>query len=514
VTSSWDLAAAAFEPPTPRWATPGKLAQELDPRTVQTPALELIDSALVDVAEGRCRRLMVFMPPQEGKSERVARRFVEWLLSHRPDKRVAIASYEQETAERWGRAIREDIATYDGAEGQPNLGLTVQRRDAAAGRWRLAGHEGGVYCVGIGGALTGRPVDVLIVDDPVKGPAEAQSSTHRRAAWDWWTAVARTRLAPDAAVVLIMTRWHEDDLAGRLLKHDPDGWRVISIPALADSPDDPLGRPQGAPLVSARGRTLADWQETRQDVAEYVWGSLYQQRPRPLEGGLFKVAQLRYWHPWAGHNPYSPRETIDLAGKPVTIDDGWRFCIADLAASTKRSADYTVIAAFAYVTSYDLVLLDLSRERMAPEQHLELARPLMERWRTRTLYVEKSFQTATLALQAGQAGIPVTFLNADTDKVTRAMPAAGRVQQGRLWIPAGAPWLTDFVEELAAFPNGAHDDMVDVVAYAERVTTTDAWLPFLAYSAQPRPRRDSWERQMDETFGRLPDVEEIMGRPM
>src|SRR4051794_24703204 len=147
MVTAWEAAAASFAPVQAKWRTPGDLAQALDPRTVQTPALQFIDEALVDVAEGRCRRLMVFMPPQEGKSERVSRRFVEWVLAHQPDKRVVVASYEAETAERWGRAIREDIATFKGDEGTVDLGLSIKRKDSAAGRWTLEGHDGGVYCV-------------------------------------------------------------------------------------------------------------------------------------------------------------------------------------------------------------------------------------------------------------------------------------------------------------------------------------------------------------------------------
>lgn len=154
-------AARAFEPPpAPRWQTPGHLAADLDPRTVQTPARELIDQALVDVFNTPDGRLALSMPPQEGKSQRASRRFPLWALTQNPDLRVAIASYEHGVARRWGRTIRDDITT-----NTHTLGLKVRDDLAAQHEWQLAGHEGGVYAVGIGGALTGRAVDLLIVED-------------------------------------------------------------------------------------------------------------------------------------------------------------------------------------------------------------------------------------------------------------------------------------------------------------------------------------------------------------
>ena len=191
--------------------TPGDLAAHLDARTVQTEALDLLDQHLVDIAERRLDRLIWTMPPQEGKSQRISRIFPLWLLLQNPDTRIAIVSYEADIARRWGRAVRNDIKAH------PELGIAVRHDTSAAHEWQLEGHDGGIVTTGIGGALTGRPVDVLIIDDPVKGRAEADSATYRETAWTWWTETGSTRLAPNAPVVLLMTRWHQDDLAGRLL---------------------------------------------------------------------------------------------------------------------------------------------------------------------------------------------------------------------------------------------------------------------------------------------------------
>src|SRR5690348_7226232 len=272
-------ATKARRPDSDQFGSPGELAASIETTTVQTPALELLDRNLVDIAEGRCPRLIWSMPPQEGKSERTSRRFPLWLLTRNPDLRIAIVSYEMGVARRWGRAIRNDIIEH------PELGLTVRADTSAAHEWQLDGHRGGVYSVGIGGALTGRPVDLLLIDDPLKGRKEADSPTFRNACKDFYTDTARTRLAPGAPVVIIQTRWHEDDLSGWLLS-GPSGseWRYINVPAQAENASDPLGRRPGEYLTSARGRTPGDWEATRRDVGARTWAALYQGRPAPAEG--------------------------------------------------------------------------------------------------------------------------------------------------------------------------------------------------------------------------------------
>jgi hypothetical protein len=352
------------------------LAAQLDTMRRTSPALDLIDQALVDLAEGRCKRLIPAVSPQEGKTSLVAQAFPFWLLTHRPETRIVIASYELEIAARNGRYIRDEIASNDGTDGTLDLGLRVRQTDRAAASWTLEGHDGGVYCVGVGGALSGRAADVLIIDDPVKDSETAHSSVYREGAWDWWRSVARTPLGPDAAVVWVMTRWHAADLAGKLIQETAEPWRVISIPAIADSPDDPVGRAEGEPMISVRGRTLAEWESTRRTVGDYTWNALYMQRPAPLAAGIFKRDRIRYWSPLAS---IEGRARIDLDGRATFLETCYTFLVADLAPSTRTSADYTVIAAWAVPLDQDLVLLDLFRERIQPSGHLDAARPMFTR---------------------------------------------------------------------------------------------------------------------------------------
>ena len=243
----WQLLAELYQPN--RHATPGELGKTIDPRTIQTPALDLIDRALVKLANTPDGRLIISMPPQEGKSTRVGRDLPIWLLQHNPDLRIITGSYGQGLANRNGRAIRNAITAH------PELGLTIAHDHGAAGEWGIEGYVGGVYSIGRGGGVTGRPADFLIIDDPIKDRAEADSKIIRDTCWDWWTDALAARLAPGAQVVLILTRWHQDDLAGRLVASDT-GWEVLNIPAQCENPaTDPLGRVEGEYMISARGRT-------------------------------------------------------------------------------------------------------------------------------------------------------------------------------------------------------------------------------------------------------------------
>lgn len=469
--------------PAPKWSTPGELAKALDPTTVQTPALDLIDRELVALADDETDRLMVFVSPQEGKSTRVSQRFVEWMLVRNPDLRVAIVSYSDEIARRWGSDIKLDVETFNGEDGAVDLGLRLRADSRAAGRWQIDGHRGGVVCVGVAGSLTGRPVDLLVWDDPLKDLEQAQSAKYRDRARRFYQAVAVPRLGPGSKAVLICTRWHYDDPAGWLQQQEPGRWRIVSIPAIAESADDPLGRKVGEPMVSARGDR--DWARIRESVGEYVWASLYQQRPAPSEGGLFKRKSFRYWHPMPADpsiHGITGGQRLDLGGRTLHLDDCWRFLTVDLAASTKTSADYTAAGAWAISPDGDLILLEADRARIEETDHWGLVRPLRERWAADTVFVESRMFGTTMVIDATRAGVPVAELKADTDKVTRALPATARADAGRLWLPAGEA-SADVVDELLAFPNAAHDDYTDVVSYAARAAAAH-WVP-----AAPLPER-------------------------
>jgi len=447
----------------------------------------VIDAAIVGLMadDSPHNALAVCMPSQEGKSSLISRHTPEWALDRDPSAQIAIISYQADIAIRWGRDIKRDISLSEG-----KINVTIRQDSSSAQRWDTP-EGGGVYCTGVGGPLTGRAVGrLLVIDDPVKDRADAESATIRESAWSWWESVALTRLGPQAKVILVMTRFHEDDLAGRIFSRPgPLRWRKITIPAIATD-DDELGRAPGEELQSVRGRAPGYFRNLQAGLSPYVFSGMYQQDPVAPEGNFFRRASFRYWRPAV---PWPDgRERIDCEGRLVTLADAWTFAVMDVAASTKTSADYTVCGVFAMSVEGDLILLDRARQRVEQHDHFAMARPLMARWGASQLFVERHFFASTLVTDARAAGVPVAEVVADADKVTRAIPAAGRVHAGRAWFPADAPWLDEWCDELAAFPQGAHDDQADVLAYAARVASAE-WRP---PRDPPRAGRSDWERAL------------------
>ncbi|WP_078855031.1 terminase large subunit domain-containing protein [Streptomyces sp. NRRL F-5135] len=297
--------------------SPGSMSAILtDGKEKQARHLDLIDQVFRDIAAGRPRKVLITMPPRHGKSRRAARWAPLWYLSRHPDHRVMIASYSADLADDHGRWIRDAINTYG-----PQLGLALHAGSKAANRFDLADPDtgnrldGGLVTAGVGGGLTGKGAHLAIVDDPIKDAADAESPTMRRRLWDWWTSVLNTRIEPGGSILVIQTRWHEQDLAGRILEgEDASDWTILDLPAIADSEDDALGRPVGEPLWPLRyGRKALE--KIRRAVGERVWWSLYQQKPRPLEGGVWQ------W-PWITDNRLTPMQFrgVDLTRIVVAVD--------------------------------------------------------------------------------------------------------------------------------------------------------------------------------------------------
>lgn len=452
-------AARAWTGPTgnSKWGTPGELARNLDPRTVQTPALDLIDKALTELLDTRDGRLIISMPPQEGKSQRASRRFPTWALTQNPNLRIAIASYEHGVARRWGRAIRDDITQH-----QAELGLRVSDKVSAQNEWQLAKTEGGVYTAGIGGSLTGRPVDLLIVDDPVKDRVQANSETFRENVWNWWTDVAATRLAPGAPVVVILTRWHHDDLAGRLLAAaDGDTWKVLNIPARAlEGESDPLKREPGEFMKSARGRTLRDWQKKELAVGPRTWASLYQGRPNPEASGIFPTEWPRYSHPlWTEH----PDGHRTVYGDFTRLIQSW-----DLAFKDTKTSDYVVgqVWGLANGRAY---LLDQTRARIDFTATCEAILATTARWPQATGVFVEDKANGPAVIRSLQTRIPgLVPVEPDGGKYARAVAVQPFTASGAVILPDPGvlPNVQDLVEEAKAFPAGKHDDAVDALTQA------------------------------------------------
>lgn len=465
--SVFGLMAQAFERVKPRFATPGELAQALDPKTVQTRAMDLIDEALVWAWNTPDARLIISVPPQAGKSQRATRRFAEWALSQNPDTRITVCSYNTDTARRWGRTIRDDINEHGDALG----GLVIRHDVSSQSEWQLDGHDGGVFTAGVGASLTGRPSDLMIVDDPVKGREDADSSRYQERNWDWWREVAMTRLAPGAPAIIIMTRWSPDDLGGKVLKPENGGedWRVLNIPAQADhrpelGETDPLGREPGEWMVTTRGMTAAQWERRKRDTGPRSWAALYQGKPTPDEGGIFP-------RDWATYDvaPWQERPDGSRWVPGVGERDDHELAMSwDLTFSDTKGSDYVVGQVWLRVQN-EMYLLDMVRRRMNFNATCEAILAMRARWpqAIQTFVEDKANGPAVInALQRQLVGlVPVM---PEGSKIARASAVSPLAFAGNIKLPTAAllPNVEELREELVNFPTSKHDDTVDALSQA------------------------------------------------
>lgn len=425
--------------------------------------LRLLNQDLIDVAAGRCRRLLVCMPPRHGKSTLTSHYFPAWFLGRWPDKRVILASYEADFAAGWGRKARDVLTEY----GPSLFGVSVREDSAAANRWDIAGRSGGMVTAGVGGPITGRGADLLLIDDPVKNAEEARSPTQRNKAWDWYLSTAYTRLEPGGAVVLIMTRWHADDLAGRVLKHARDDggepWRVRKLPAIAED-DDQLGRAPGEALWPERW-PLDQLEAIRRTQSAYWWGTLYQQNEIP-EGGaewpedFFRGIFFDDWSP-------------DLRHRVLALDPS--------KGKSDSSGDYSAFVMLGLDRDWNLWAdADLDR-RPVERQRGEPGRSIVEdglriaaEWQPAAFSVETNgFQelVASAFLRVARERnlhLPLYGVCSTTPKDARIRTIGTYLAQRRLRV-RNTPGGRLLVQQLRDFPEGEHDDGPDALAAAIRL---------------------------------------------
>lgn len=391
------------------------------------------------------------MPPRHGKSMTVTESFPSWFIGRNPERRVIEVSYGADLARKFGLNNRRKIDEF----GEDIFGIRISRENASVTNWGIDGYSGGMISSGIGGSITGQGADLLIIDDPIKNRKEAESQTYRDNIWAEWQDTLSTRLHPNGRVVVIMTRWHEDDLVGRLLAQD-DSWLLINLPALAEE-NDILGRIEGEALWPERyNEKWCAREKMHRGIRS--WESLYQGHPRPSDGNLFRQSMFK---------------RFKVSGNCYQVDDKIYdkslcriFQTCDVAGSKKSSADYFVLGTFALCSNGELLVLDIFRERLeGPDQPMLIKRKYDE-YKPVLIGVESANMGLTLYQQLRRSGLPVIELKPEADKYTRAIPAAARYEAGAVYHLAGAHWLNDLEAELLAFPNGAHDDQTDVISYA------------------------------------------------
>lgn len=408
------------------------------------------------------RNLMVFMPPRHGKSEMCSHWFPAWCLALDPSDKIIECSYEAEVAARWGRAVRRTVT-----ENYSYIGARLLEDSKAANRWETT-QKGGMVTAGVGGPITGKGGNVLILDDPVKNAEEANSQVMRDNLWDWWQTTFLTRAqkgrgGTDAIIVFIMTRWHEDDLAGRILNSDDaSDWRVIDFPAVALD-DDPMGRPPGAALWPERYDEI-ELESKKRKMGSRNFGALYQQRPTPKEGSAIH----RLWWKW-----YDKLPELD---KFEQIVQSW-----DTAFDDAETSDYVVGQVWGRLGG-DFYLIDTVRERLNMPDTMRAIKQVTEQYpQARYKLIEKSASGFAIiqTLQREMGGILPTGTRSRS-KETRLTAGinnvASVIERGQVYLPRGRAHSSVLVDESAQFPHGTHDDMVDTMVMAIEYLMPKAWV--------------------------------------
>lgn len=397
------------------------------------PHLVKLQQVTDDLANGVIKRLIIQMPPRHGKSECITIRGPVYLLSERPADKYITAAYNTTLAAKFSRRSR-NVARI--------AGISLSEERAAADDWETAA-GGGIRAAGVGAGVTGHGANGIFIDDPVKSREEAESLNYREKVWDWYTNDLYTRLEPNGFIVLTMTRWHDDDLAGRILASEgASEWTVLSFPAFAEE-NDPLGRVEGAALCPDRYNEAA-LNDIRRTMGEYPFAGLYQQRPRPRDGNMF---------------PREKAEIVDAAPANVKRIRYWD------KAGTEAGGAYTAGVKMLRGPDGLIYVEDVQRKQYSALARRQLMKQTAAIDTTSVqVWIEQepgsggkeSAETSVLDL----AGYNVKTEPATGDKVVRAEGFAAQWQAGNVRLVRGE-WNKAYLDECESFPNGKYKDQVD-----------------------------------------------------
>ena len=408
----------------------------------------IIAEALDRVIAGKCKRLMIAMPPRHGKSQMGSYLFPAYLMGRDPRSKLIVASHTAELAQRFGRMIRNLMEEDKYKELFPNMLLSVDSK--AAGRWNT--QQGGeAFFIGKGGAMTGRGGDVIILDD-ILDEQDAMSDTAMENTWEWYTSGPRQRLQPNGSIVVINTRWKTDDLSGRLLKMHgqlkSDQWELLEFPAIL---------PSGGSLWPGFW-PIEELEKVKMAIGLKKWNAQWQQQPTNDDGAVLK---RNWWRRWKHDEPPECSYVIQTY---------------DTAYSKKETADYSVISTWGvFVPSADsgpnLILLSVKRGRWDFPELKRVAKDEYRYWNPDNVLIEAKATGTPLQQELRKMGIPVTMYapggrKSGQDKISRANAVAPILESGMIWYPEQQDWAEEMVEECAAFPNGSHDDQVDAAIMA------------------------------------------------
>lgn len=408
-------------------------------------------------------RIILSAPPRHGKSFLMSRWVPTWFLTHWPNKHVILASYESAFAAHWGRQVRNILNENE------ILGIKIADDSHAADRWNTS-LGGGMFTAGVGGPLTGRGGDLLLIDDYVKNAEEAYSPTYRRRAVEWWNTTFSTRAEPNASIIILATRWHEDDLIGHLTSKEnenKDEWTVINLPAICESNDDFMGRKVGEALCPERYDIDALEKIKKNDLA--TWSALYQGSPVPLTGGIFNM------------------DMFEIREMPTHFN--YKFIVADTAYSDKQENDFTVFTAFG-VIGEQLYIVDIWRKQIKASEVEIPAIAFIKKHSTynfRGAYIEPKGHGIYLNQILPRRGVRIPgesqikdfFSDRKLDKVIRANNAVPHLAYRKIYVNKDLPDREYLLSEVLTFPRARFDDFTDTVidgikfAYNQKLSICD-----------------------------------------
>jgi predicted phage terminase large subunit-like protein len=403
------------------------------------------------VAKGECKRLIINMPPRHTKSEFASYLLPAWFLGKYPEKKVIQTSHTAELAVGFGRKVRNLVDSDVYKSIFPGVGLQADSK--AAGRW--ATNKGGDYfAIGIGGAVTGKGADILIIDDPHSEQEAALAETNSEVydkTYEWYTSGPRQRLQPGGSIIIVMTRWSKKDLTGRVIKADAqrggEGWEVVEFPAILDS---------GRPLWPEFWK-LEELEALKNELPNSKWMAQYMQNPTSEVSAIVK---REWWQVWEHEDPPMCEFTIQ----------SW-----DTAFLKTERSDYCACTTWGVfyqennvgVTVPHIILLNSFKQRMEFPELKQTAFEHYKEWEPDSLIVEAKASGAPLVFELRAMGIPVQEYTPSkgSDKIARLNSVADMFASGRVWVPATS-WAEELVEEVASFPSGEHDDLVDSMTQA------------------------------------------------
>lgn len=415
-----------------------------------------IAAALEEIEKGNYRHLIINAPPRHGKTELVSKLFLAWYLGRNPHNSIIFGTYNEKYAGDVGRRVRDYIQHPAFRQIFPDVRLKVGSEAVD----RLETEQGGIAAfVGRGGTTTGRGGHVLVIDDPIKDRAEANSPTIRGQLWDWYNQVISTRMMDKTArIIIVQTRWHEDDLVGRITDptndfYDEDvakQWKIIDLPALAMQ-DDPLGRKPGKALWPERFDEEFLLERQRSDPRGFA--ALYQGRPTPEGGAFFKSDYLKTY-------------------KPSELPKDLRYYVSsDHAVSTVQGSDKTCLLPIGVDKDDNIyVMPDVWWQVATTDRTVEAMLSLMQKYKPLIWWAEKSHITKSIGpflrkrMREESIYCAIHEVTPLADKQTRAQSIAGRMAMGKVYFPERTSWWPAARDEILKFPAGAHDDFVDALS--------------------------------------------------